>query len=336
MSLPVLKKIQALVKAGATITGVKPESTPSLSDNQASFQSIVNEIWSNSYSNVFTNKPLNEVLTALSIPKDFSYTATDANTQLLFVHRQLANTDIYWVNNRTDKAQTIEATFRIAGKVPEIWHPETGQIEPAAYTIKNGATTVQLPLTQADAVFVVFKNKANTNSVPVPTTITKSLLTLSGEWTISFQANRGAPASIKVNHLSSWTENPDAGIKYFSGTATYTKTIEAPADWFKKGQKLWLDLGEVKNMAEVTVNGQSAGIVWKKPFKADVTRLLKPGTNQLEVKVVNLWVNRLIGDAQPDEKNKITYTTMPFYKANDSLLPSGLLGPVQVISESKK
>lgn len=122
-----------------------------------------------------------------------------------------------------------------------------------------------------------------------------------------------------------------AGIKYFSGTATYSKTIDIPASSMTKGAELWLDLGEVKNLAEVMVNGKSLGIVWKKPFRVDATNALKAGANKLEIKVVNTWVNRLIGDAQAGVTNKITYTTMPFYKADSQLLAAGLLGPVKVM-----
>ena len=129
-----------------------------------------------------------------------------------------------------------------------------------------------------------------------------------------------------MNELTSWSDNADAGVKYFSGTATYTKTITAPADWFTKDAELWLNLGDVKNLAEVIVNGKSLGILWKKPFRINVTGALKPGENKLEIKVTNLWVNRLIGDQQPGMDKKITYTTMPFYQANSTLLPSGLLG----------
>ena len=94
-------------------------------------------------------------------------------------------------------------------------------------------------------------------------------------------------------------------MKYFSGSATYTKTIQAPADWFKPGAHLWLDLGDVENLADVAVNGKSLGILWKAPYKVDVTSALKPGSNQLTIKVTNLWVNRLIGDQQPDASGKI-------------------------------
>ena len=138
------------------------------------------------------------------------------------------------------------------------------------------------------------------------------------------------------DQLASCTDNTDAGIKYFSGTGTYTKTITAPADWFKKDEELWLNLGDVKNLAEVIVNGKSLGIVWKQPFRVNVTSALKQGENKLEISVTDLWVNRLIGDAQPGVTNKITYTTMPFYQADSNLQPSGLLGPVKIMSVNRK
>ena len=119
-------------------------------------------------------------------------------------------------------------------------------------------------------------------------------------------------------------------MKYFSGTGTYTKTIQASADWFKNGAKLWIDLGEVKNLAEVTVNGKSLGMVWHAPYRMDVTSALKPGANQVTIKVINAWVNRLIGDQQPDATTKYTFADVKPYKANSPLLPSGLLGPVKL------
>ena len=131
-----------------------------------------------------------------------------------------------------------------------------------------------------------------------------------------------------LNALQSWTENSDAGIKYFSGTASYESSFTLRS--ISKGAKIALDLGDVKNIAEVFVNGKTVGILWKKPFTIDVSDAVKKGQNKLEIKVTNLWVNRLIGDQQPGMTNKITYTTMPFHQANSPLLPSGLLGPVKV------
>jgi hypothetical protein len=336
MSLSVLKKIKNLVKDGATIGGVEPQSTPSLSDDQAEFKNIVNEIWHSNNPKVFTVKTIEEVLNQLNIASDFTYTKSSPDTKLMYVHRKLSDRDIYWVNNRNDRVEDIDATFRISGKIPELWFAETGKAEPLSYSIDNGTTKVKLRMEPNDAFFVVFKNNATKTSVELPVVKVKELVTISGAWNVSFQKDRGAPATATFDKLTSYTESTDTGIKYFSGTATYTKTVTADKSWFNKNDELWLNLGDVKNLAEVIVNGKSLGILWKKPFRINVTNALKPDENKIEIKVTNLWVNRLIGDAQPDVKNKITYTTMPFYQAGSKLLLSGLLGPVQVMSVNRK
>jgi hypothetical protein len=336
MSLPVLKKIEKLLKDGATISGVEPQSTPSLSDDQAEFNNIVKEIWHSGNPKVFTGKTINEVLDQLNIEPDFSYNKLAADTKLMYVHRKLPGSDIYWVNSRNNTVQDIEATFRIAGKVPVLWFAESGKTEPLSYSIANGVTKVKLHMEPNDALFVVFKNKAIKTSVELPVVKVKQLATINGSWQVAFQKDRGAPSQATFDKLESYTENTDAGIKYFSGTAIYAKTITADKAWFTKDAELWLNLGDVKNLAEVIVNGKSLGILWKKPFRINVTNALKPEQNKLEIKVTNLWVNRLIGDAQPGVTNKITYTTMPFYQANSKLLSSGLLGPVQIIAVDRK
>jgi hypothetical protein len=274
---------------------------------------------------------VDEALTLAEVAPDFEYSKPQTDTNLLFVHRKLPDGEVYWVNNRAKRNENLDATFRVAGKAAEIWHPDTGRTEPASYKIAGGRTTVSLRLEPADAVFVVFRKAAAAPSRRVPARVETSLATLEGAWEVSFQAERGAPAKITLPQLSSWHENPDAGVKYFSGTGTYTKTIRAPAEWFKTGTRLFLDLGEIKNLAEVTVNGKPLGILWKTPFQVDITGALKPGANALEVKVTNLWVNRLIGDRQPEAAKKYTYTTQQFYQADSPLLPSGLLGPVRIV-----
>jgi len=336
MSLPVLRKIEKLVKAGATIAGVKPIATPSLSDDQNEFNKLVDEIWKSSNTMVSSGSPLTEVLNAMNVAPDFSYNKSQTDTRLLFVHRRLNDREVYWVNNRNNRNETLSANFRISGKLPALWHPETGKSEAVSYSIANGITTVTLPLQPNDAVFVIFKDKPSKTSVTLPSKEERQLMNVEGSWDVSFQKDRGAPGEAKFEKLASFTESADAGIKYFSGTATYTKTIAADKNWFSNKAELWLDLGDVKNLAEVIVNGKSLGIVWKQPFRVDVTNALKAGDNKIEIKVTDLWVNRLIGDAQPGVTNKITYTTMPFYQANSKLLPSGLIGPVRVLSLSKQ
>jgi hypothetical protein len=332
MTLTALRKLNELVKAGAAITGIKPIASPALTDDPNEFNKLVNEIWASSNSKVTEAKPLRSVLSSLNIPPDFEYTKPNNNAQLLYVHRKLSDGEIYWVNNRNDRNETVEAIFRVSGKVPQIWHPETGRMEPASYSIENGRTRVLLNLTPNDALFVVFRLPSTKNRVTLPAKTEKEITRVEGPWKVMFQPNRAAPASATFEKLTSYTENSDEGIKYFSGTATYTQHINLQSGAIEKDAQLWLDLGDVKNLAEVVVNGKSLGIVWKKPFKIDVTNVLKAGENMLEIKVTNLWVNRLIGDAQPGVTNRITYTTLPFYKADSLLQPSGLLGPVKIIS----
>jgi len=336
MSVPVLRKLSALVKGGAIVTGVKPKSTPSLADDQNEFKKLLSEIWSPANLKVTESKPISDVMNSIGLAPDFTYNKPKSSTKLLYVHRKKDNSDVYWVNSRTSNTEDLEATFRVDGKTPELWFAETGKTEPVSYSIGKGFTKVKLHMEPNDAFFVVFKDKASKVSVELPAAKVKDLATISGEWNIDFQKDRGAPASIKVDKLSSWSENTDAGVKYFSGTGTYSKTITVPAEWFIKDSELWLNLGDVKNLAEVIINGKSLGVLWKKPFRVDVTSALKPGENTLEVKVTNLWVNRLIGDAQPNIAKKITYTTMPFYQANSKLQTSGLLGPVQIVSLNRK
>jgi hypothetical protein len=336
ISLAVLRKIHDLVNAGAVVVGAKPVDSPSLGDNQAEFQTIADQLWGPGVGKgkVYGSQTIAEALAALQVAPDFEYSKPQADTTLFFVHRKVADGEIYWVNNRNPRVENLDATFRVQGKAAEVWHADTGKMEPVSYQMAGANTTVPLRLDPNDALFVVFRKAAATPSRIVVSPVETPLATLEGAWEVRFPVNRGAPSSITLDTLSSWSENADAGVKYFSGTATYIKTIQAPDDWFKSGARLLLDLGSVKNLAEVTVNGQPLGILWKTPFCADMTGWLKPGANTVEIKVTNLWVNRLIGDAQPDAPKKYTTTNRQLYGADAPLLPSGLLGPVRVVSSA--
>jgi hypothetical protein len=332
MTLPVLKKIGELARAGIHVVGAKPERSPSLSDDPTAFTTLANQIWSQP---TVSTKPVADVLKGMNILEDVIVKNAKAErgpAEVLYVHRQTEpGIDIYWLNSRSETQNTAEISFRVMGKVPERWNPQTGKTERVSYRIENRRTIIPLAFAPWDAYFIVFRDKTTAIAYTAPKTVEKPLMTVSGPWAVAFQDGRGAPATATMNQLDSWTNNPDKGIAYFSGTAAYTRTINVPA--VKKGQTYVLDLGDVKNMAEVSVNGKNVGIVWKKPFRIDVTDALKTGTNTLEIKITNLWVNRLIGDAQPGVSNKITFTTMPFYKSDSPLLPSGLLGPVTIVSQ---
>lgn len=332
MSLPVLRKLNALARAGATICGVKPVRTPSLSDDQNEFDRLVNETWNSANSRVTTGKSLATVLKDMNIAPDFVYNKPQADSELLFVHRTTADREIYWVNNRSNRREVVEAKFRVAGKVPVIWHPETALTEAVSYTIANGITAVPLTLHPQDAIFVIFKDTAATTTVSLPEKTSKEIATLSGPWQVTFQEKRGAPVSLTLTELASLSNHPETGVKYFSGTATYTKTLKAQKSWLANDKELSLDLGDVGDLAEVIINGKSYGIAWKKPFQVNISGALQKGENTIEIKVTNLWVNRLIGDAQPGGA-KVTYTTMSFYPPDAPLLPSGLIGPVKLLQK---
>ncbi len=336
MPLEVLNKIEELIKGGAVVTGIKPEAPTGLKDDETLFRQKVQELFGGKYSNVSTGIPIRDVLQKVKIIKDFDYSTPLADVKLMYVHRRLGGQDIYWVNSRTAAKQQVKANFRVTGKVPEIWHPETGEVEQTSYEIGKEYTTVDLSLSPNDAVFVVFGNKAKQKRVVLPVIVEEPLMNLTGSWEVVFQPGHGAPAKAVFETLASYTANANDGIKYFSGTATYKKTFSLPATAINNNQQLWLDLGEVKNLASIKINGKELGIVWKAPFTINITNAVRAGENQLEILVTNLWVNRLIGDQQPGTSKKITYTTDAYYNAQSKLLLAGLLGPVRVVLRKSK
>ena len=340
MSLPALRAIRNLVVEGAVIVGSKPIDDPSLADDQAEFRKLNEELFGDGSGihkvgkgAVYAGQSPAEALALLKIAPDFDYTKSEGDVRLPFVHRKLSDGDLYFVDNRSDYDQVFNASFRIGGKAPELWYAETGKSVPAPFTIADGRTTVPIKLGPWGTVFVVFRKTTHEKSRTLPFETEKQLMTLEGPWKVAFQPERGAPPSTTMASLSSWSDNADEGVKYFSGTGTYTKDIDAKPEWFRRATHLWLNLGEVDNLAQVIVNGKPLGVVWHKPYRVDVTTALKPGRNEVAIKVTNAWVNRLIGDQQPNAK-QYTFTTVKPYKVNSPLVASGLLGPVTLSSFS--
>jgi len=339
MSLPVLRRLQTLVHDGATVIGKRPIGDPSLADDKAAFHSIVEDLWGTAdedrsvgKGHVLQQGSVAEALQQAKVAPDFTFTKSRPQSEVLFVHRRTPDADLYYIDNRTDRSESIDASFAITGKAAELWHADTSKTEPASYTIADGRTTVPLHLDPYGTVFVVFRHAAQQSSRHLPSVRETAIASVDGPWDLAFEKGRGAPDSVKLQQLASWSDNSDPGIRYFSGHGTYTRHVNLPASSFKPGDRLWLDLGTVDNLAEVTVNGRSLGVAWKSPYRVDATGALHPGDNLLQVRVVNLWVNRLIGDQQPNAK-QYTFTVRNPYKATSPLLPSGLLGPVRVLRE---
>ena len=353
LTLPLLRKIRELVHNGATVLGRRPLQSPSLAGYPAAnreVQTLAEDLWGDldglsrtkrSYGKgtvVWGLAPA-DVLASLRIPKDVEYSRTldakvsgDAN--LSWLHRRAGDADIYFVANRTDRPQEINARFRVSGKESELWHADTGEIEPAEYSITDGRTTVPLHLGRHESVFVVFRRAAASSARTLPRATLTALATIDGPWTVSFPSNLGAPGKITLAKLESWTANADEGVKYFSGKATYRKTVQVSPHWFRRGEKLLLDLGSVKDLAEVLINGRSLGTLWKAPYQIDVMGVLKPGVNQIEIKVTNEWTNRLFGDRSAAANKKVLASGPPTggFGAPPTLSESGLLGPVTFVS----
>jgi hypothetical protein len=154
-----------------------------------------------------------------------------------------------------------------------------------------------------------------------------------GPWSVEFAPEWGGPKSVEFPSLVDWTARSEPGIRFYSGTAIYRKSLEIKR--VAAGKSLWLDLGDVCELAEVKINGQSCGIVWAPPFRVDITRALKPGPNQIEIEVVNFWPNRIIGDQALPESERVTHTNIRELTRDTPLMPSGLLGPVRVMVTDK-
>ncbi|MGQ9730351.1 MAG: glycosyl hydrolase [Candidatus Zipacnadales bacterium] len=603
MTPPVLRKIAALVRAGALVMGPKPSASPSLQDYPRCDEEVAQlaqEVWGPCDGQTVTEhpygkgriiwgKPLEEVLQSVGLVPDFEYAALEGSANLAYIHRVADGADVYFVSNQLHTTSAVECTFRVAGKRPELWHPDTGQIEDApVYRVENGRTVVPLRIEPAGSVFVVFRRPDRLdvqllgltrngepalhrappsphtleireavygvlqtelpNMVEVtqqlralvkdgvlevrasndlagdpapnivkqmrveyilhgqPGTVTvlenqllrlpregaapgaleirrafyglipegpivieprtvdvtrqvaalvkdgrlsvkatndlagdpahlvvkqlrvdylldgelysktvnenqllelptgmergisrsdlpfaelsldagsKPILTawqpgtyevqtaagrtlrvevpaviapleVAGPWELSFPPKLGAPEHVTLETLISWTKHDDPGVRYFSGTATYTGALNIPEEAIGQGKVLRLDLGTVREIAEVQLNGQDLGILWKPPFRVDVTHAARAGRNTLQVRVTNLWPNRLIGDeqlppdceyrpggpllawpewllkGQPRPSGRIAFTTWQHWTKDSPLIESGLLGPVRV------
>lgn len=507
MTPQLLKKLRDLVRAGVTIVGPKPTRSPSLQNYpqcDEEVKRLADEIWGNldgksrtvrSYGKgkVYWGRSLEEILKLEGIRPDFEVKG-DGFTSIAWIHRQVGAIDIYFVSNQRERWEAIECSFRVKGKIPEIWYPDTGKTERApAFWERGGRIWIPLRLSPYGSVFVVFRheskpadsvvvfrhNGANawspkgiparrlelrraiygvlsdpnrcidvtkqlrgmiregrlvvqaSNAIagdPAPFVVKqlrvdyvvdgeeKTAIVTEGEvleipegvgllaqfpadlrinskgrlellahlpgiyeiqtrmgrrkkvivaslpeplilnegWQVHFPPNWRTPEKVKFERLISWSQHPDPGVRYFSGTATYVREFDIPSNWFGRDKVVILDLGVVRHIADVRLNGASLGVFWKPPFRIDITKFVKVGRNELEVRVTNTWVNRLIGDEElPDDcqwhpdgrlrtfpewfiegkprpSGRLTFTTWKHYRKGAPLEESGLLGPVKI------
>jgi hypothetical protein len=284
---------------------------------------------------IYWNVPIKEVLKEKGVGPDF--VCDNENAFIDFIHRSVGDTEIYFIANRNNRDEKAVCRFRMSGKTPEIWDAVTGETNRLYNASIEGAySKMELTFAPFQSWFIIFRKpdvkKSTTARGPLRNSLTLSpVQELTGSWTVHFDTKWGGPASVEFNTLEDWTKRPEENIKYYSGKATYVKQFDAAG--LQSGKPYFLETGVVKNIAELTLNGKKLGILWTAPWRVEITGLLKPNGNVLEIVVVNCWPNRLIGDAALPQEKRLTRTNIVF-KKDAPLMSSGLLGPV-IISERK-
>lgn len=417
IDLKVLRKVEQLVKDGITIIAPRPKESTGLSgypESDKELTAIASRLWGNIDGKAITEnhygkgrviwgQNINDVLAGMSVKPDFAFTSPDKETALDYTHRTSDNTDIYLVSNRharkgindyeyryltslPDHFEQVECKFRVTGKIPELWNPQTGEIKPVlTYREEDGQTIIPLHFSPEGSVFVVFKKEKPQNHVvklekdgqhifpgnlfaakkhpyiqfdhsgngwmanifesgsyqlywsdgkvqTVETNNGTSAIPVTGSWNVHFDPVWGGPESVVFNELKSWTDFSEEGIKYYSGKAVYKKILNVDKGKLKN-KKVLLSLGNLHEMAAVTLNDHQFELSWTAPYELDLTNFMQSGKNKLEVKIFNMWPNRLIGDGKLPEAKRFTRTHITKFEEEgaDSLLrQSGLLGPVQL------
>jgi hypothetical protein len=366
----VLQKMHELVEGGVTLVGARPKHSLGLTDYPSSEQQVrqlADALWGTELESsgtrpvgsgrVIWGRTLEEVIRADRLEPDVELRDVPAGVELDWLHRHEEQQDIYFVANLSEQVLSIEALFRIDKRVPELWDPVTGEVVDLGEFRQEGLRTV-IPLQFAakQSFFVVFRRPMQQRSVSkarnFPPLI--EIGRLAGPWEVSFDVAWGGPESVTFQKLDDWSQRPEDGIRYFSGKATYRKTFGLPAGGHRR---VFLDLGEVKNVAQVRLNGKNLGVVWTAPRRVDVTDAVMREGNELEIDVVNLWPNRLIGDGLLPKERRFTRTNVrtydtphPIFRYSDTevtrqeaelsdvtpdLLRSGLLGPVILLAEDE-
>ena len=354
MTPELLEKIVELVEAGAVVYGAPPVASPSLSGYprcDGKVKALARKLWGERQlgkgrvildaeaqpgKQSGNNGPLYPdyaatatVLKGMGIPEDFR-----SDGPIRYGHRRTEDEEIYFTANTTDGKVNATCDFRVTQGAPQLWDPVTAEIRALPQFSRRGeVTSTPLTFEPHQGFFVVFRRADSEQPAPGTANFTEAttLQTLEGPWEVSFDPEWGGPGDVTFNTLQDWTQREEQGIKYYSGIAMYQKSFDLPTR-DTRHVPAYLDLGTVHEMARVRLNGKDLGVVWCAPWRIEVTGALKAKGNRLEIKVANLWPNRLTGDAAKPQDKRVTWTIRNHpYKADAKLLPSGLLGPVRLM-----
>lgn len=236
------------------------------------------------------------------------------------------------LSNRPQIKVTIDTVFVNTTDTTMICTSDSTEVHPVDSLVSAGHVDTSASSAQRKLSDQGISLRDQQNSVAEPVEAT-TIQTVTSTWQVHFDQKNGGTADEEFPELVSWTRKENPIVKYFSGTAIYKTTVTIDSTQLATSARIFIDLGVVKNIADLSINGTPAGVLWKAPFRtADIKPLLKEGDNLLEIKITNVWRNRMIGDVQPGEKHPVT-AIRRFYKSTDKLLPSGLLGPVRIITE---
>lgn len=343
MTPEVARKIAKLAKADVPVIGPKPNRSPSLAGYPQCDEQL-REIVARGWRKVDSTSSLREILVRLSIAPDLIFKGVDqkliwrekqqfCSPSFSWGHRRDGDSDIYFISNQEYESRKVEAVFRVNGKLPELWNPDTiEQRLLADWWVEDGATHIALEFAPAESYFIIFRKAGEPSKVRGKNFSEFEVLRdIDGPWKVEFQAGLGAPTEITLGELESLHKHPDEGVKYFSGTAIYRKSFK-----FESGEKqedIFIDLGSVANLAEVRLNGKSLGFLWKPPFRINVTQEVKQGDNSLEIAVSTTWHNRMVADAKLDMDERVSSAPLfPLERMRDrELIKSGLIGPVKLL-----
>ncbi len=358
ISLPVLEKIRELVHAGATVVGPRPRTATGLQDYpacDARVARLADELWpdgrpeaSVGRGRVISGRPARQVLLDDGVLPDLEYVVTAAGaatrpadpgtTVLDYIHRRDGEVEIYFVVNLTEQPLAADVLFRVSGKAPELWDAVTGDRRRlTAWSCQGGRTRVPLEFAPCGSWFILFREPA---ASPPPAAANGNFPRLSkvaeptGPWTVRFDPAWGGPESVEFPSLVNWTCRLEPGIRFYSGTAFYEKTFDLPDGAAAPGSRLYLDLGNVRQLAAVTLNGHDLGVLWAWPLRVEITDAVQRTGNRLRIEVVNCWANRVIGDAALEPAQRFTRTNIRKLTADSPLMDSGLLGPVTLLQSA--